>query len=690
MIQAKDATALDAHDTPYLNWPRLQQTLQDVGSSLTPFLVRLKAKNGDVTAALSALADAVLACDIIMDRDDLALLGLLETGTFPALPPNEDDVFTVFLPQTQAETVLTPLPDALEVLQIGRNIDAPDPVISLAEKPKTDPETPLANQPIVAVIDDGIGFLNTRFCRHDLRAQAPARYRSRFHAVWLQAFQRIPRPAFGPAYVQAGQVLLGHDIDALLAQGPMLEEGAIYRQLNQHLLEPGAHSSTEFSFTHGTHILDLAAGADPESDDPVQEWPLLAVQLPPDAVDNTAGTQLEPCIIDALRWTLRQAERINSHGPVIINVSFATFAGSKDGSKPIEALAKHILERWQARTGREARLVLAFGNARRHRQGAIMDLPAESSVKIDWCLQPDDFAPSYLELRPLNPADLSRLGLVLTGPGGLSPQTLGPLLPNTRRNITDAQGRVVGAAYHIGARPSAPGITTPAYFALAMAPSAGEAAGENGGWPAYAPHGAWTLDLSASGGAALPLRIEVQRGDTPQGYRLNGRQSYLDHPGAYRWDEETFDYNRPDPSGPINRAATHSSFVTGRAECIYCVGASRTDNLAPCLYSPDGASWTIPGPTLSAEADRGPSLRGLVASGTFSGSGRALNGTSAAAAVTTRMIASGFHNGQLPAPPATSEAAHLIATYGSASVSDPSRQGLGILHAPARVASGAI
>lgn len=675
MTQTKDDTALAECDTPYLDWPQSQIQPRENVARLVPVAVQLRAEGGDVSSALSILADAVLAQHITMDRDDLETLGLLDTT--PASPPDCNCVFTIFLPHAHAEALQDRLAPALQVLHIGRPIAAPLASLPLAPLPEVAKKPCPQTRPIVAVIDDGIGFLNTRFCRRDLRSGAIARYRSRFHAVWLQAFQTIPSPAYSPAYVQAGQVLHQREIDALLAQGPQLEEAAIYRKLNRQLLEPGAHSSTEFGVTHGTQILDLAAGADPESDDPVQDWPLLAVQLPPEAVDNTAGTQLEPCIIDAVRWVLRQARRINDHSPVVINVSFATYAGPKDGSKPIEALIKHILERWQAQTGRIARLVYAFGNARRHRQGAMMQLAPGEEATLDWCLQPDDFAPSYLELRALNPADLSRLAVVATGPGGITPQALGPLPANTRRNITDAMGRVIGAAYHIGQRPSAPGVTTPAYLALAMAPSAGQE------WPAYAPHGRWRLGFNAAGTEPLPLRVEVQRGDTPQGYRLNGRQSYLDHPAAHGWDTETCDYQNP--AAPISRAASHSSFATAQSECVYTVAAARGDRLLPCLYSPDGADWTVAAPSLSAVADRGTALRGLVASGTFSGSGSALNGTSAAAAITTRTIASAFEAGQLPPPPGIAEAAHLIALYGSASVSVPGRQGAGILYAPPRI-----
>ncbi|WP_127049749.1 S8 family serine peptidase [Pseudorhodobacter sp. E13] len=680
MMLSEDTAPMLPADTPYLDWARLQQQpTAATASQLIPALVRLQADGKDTSAALAALADALLAQEILMDRDDLEDLGLLADAPQRATPPSPRDIFTVFIAARGFAATQSRLSCAVEFLHLGRAIEAPEAAIALTPAPALAEDTaPIPPEtPIVAVIDDGIGFLNTRFCRRDLRRHAPARYRTRFHAVWLQAFQTIPMPSYSPAYVQAGQVLHRRDIDALLALGPRLEEEDSYRRLNRQLLEPGAHCSTEFGFTHGTHILALAAGADPESDGPVQDWPLLAVQLPPEAVDNTAGTQLEPCIIDAVRWILRQARRMNDHSPVVINISFATFAGPKDGTKPIEAMVKHLLERWQVKTGRQARLVFAFGNARRNRQSAFATLAPQVAQSVDWCLQPDDFAPSYLELRPLTPADLSRLTLTLTAPDGRV-QALPPIPANSRRLIRDAQGRSIGAFYHVGARPSAPGVVTPAHAVLAMAASTGA--------PVTAAHGRWRLTLAATGPNDLPIRLEVQRGDTVMGYRLNGRQSYLDAPQAYGWDAETADYRQPDSAGPITRAASHSSFATAQSPCIYTVGAARGDTLGPCLYSPDGAAWTVPGPTLSAVADRGTALRGLVASGTFSGSGRALNGTSAAAGVASRLIAQAFADGQIPPPPGMAEAAHLVATYGpQPQPGRTARQGAGVL-APLRQA----
>ena len=518
--------------------------------------------------------------------------------------------------------------------------------------------------PIVAVIDDGIAFLNARFCK----GPAAGPLTSRLQSIWLQAFRTVAGSGGGTI---AGRVLHRVEIDALLARGSALEEAAVYRALNRQLLGPDAHRSTEFGFAHGTHILDTAGGGDPGRG---PDWPLLAVQLPPEAVDDTAGTSLEPCIVRGVAWILGQAERSGSMAPVVINVSFATFAGPKDGTKAIEALVARRLSRWQARTGRVARVVYAFGNARLTRQGARMPLSPGGAERIDWRLQPEDRTPCYMELRPEG-GDPGALTLTLTAPGGRV-ETLGPLEPETSRRILDARGHTVGRLYHLGPRPTAPGIVTPAHLVLALRPTHPDAA------PDRAAAGAWGLRLETT--TPMTLRLEIQRGDTPLGYRENGRQSYLDHPAAHAWDPERKDYGAP--GGPITRQASHSSFVTAPGPMTLSVGAARGDTRGPSPYSAEGAPWTRAGPTLAALGDRGAAAGGMLGAGTGNGATRALNGTSVAAARATRAIAEVWAAQGPQAQPDPEEIARLIADRGDPC--DPAllpRQGAGVL---SRTSSG--
>lgn len=586
MPQNPDPQPIAPWDDAYRHWAR---HLARLGPStadpvlVQPALVRLRRDGAGFGAAraavLAALADGAL---ILSDPG----------GEVPA----DDEPFVLSWPGDDPGAVAQRFGAALEVVQLCAPVACPE-----GAPPGVRPAPGGGDaRPLVAVIDDGIAFLNPRFCR-----AGPSGLRTRLAAIWVQAFR-----AAGPgAQALGGRVIEAAEIDAHLAQGDRLDAGAVYRALNASLFAPGAHRGTEMAASHGTMMLDLAAGGDPEG------GPLLAVQVPPEAVDDTGGTALEPLVVLALRWVLDRAEAMGGTGPVIVNLSFATFAGPKDGTKPAEALMARMLERWQARTGRVARLVMAFGNGRTADLCARMVLAPGQVRDLGWRLPPDDHTASFLELRPDDPARMADLGLALAPPGG-DAQPLGPLPPDHWRAVID-RGAEVGRFHHIGARPSAPGLATPAHGVLAIAATV-----EEGARP-VARVGLWRLVLTNRGAAPLALRIEVQRGDTPGGYRPSGRQTRLEDTG--------------DPPA-ITTAGAHSSLVTARSPCLWPVGAALADG-RPAPWSGEGSAATIPGPVLAAVADRGGVTPGVPAAGTGSGAVSAVGGTSAAAALVTRALA---------------------------------------------------
>lgn len=524
------------------------------------------------------------------------------------------------------ESDIKALEGRAEILELGKVIPIDDLLRGERTIPITQPSPPAVKRgseatPIVAILDDGIGFLNNRFRSGPVTPWGGTR--TRFHAIWLQSLDTILHPQYGSFYVYYGQILHRNEIDALLARGAALDEEAIYRELNAQVIKPGKHRSTEFSFTHGTHVLDVAAGADPSSDAVEQDWPLLAVQLPSEAVDNTAGTLLEPAIIQGVRWILSQAEAINEVSPVVINLSFGTLAGPKDGTKIIEHLLAEELKEWQQRTRRCVRLILSNGNGRLRRQVARFELEPRNPQHTTWRLQPDDNTACFAEIRTDASDDISDLMVSITTPSGAElPLATQPV--NTFRQLTDGRGRPVARLYHVGARQISAQVETPAYYLIATAKT-------TPGLEAHAEAGAWKVEMShQQSGKTIPLRIEVQRGETPRGYRLNGRQSYLDDPNAYQWEAETQEYSLP--VLPITRDGTHSSFASAtlNTETIASVGASEGPCGKPARYSGQGSAWTVPSPSGSAIAEDVP-RRGVLASGTFSGSVRQLNGTSVAA-----------------------------------------------------------
>ena len=365
---------------------RLRRITRGDEIAAVPLVVRLGGEAGsrERDEAREALSARVEAGELRMDAHERALLaerreaggnreGAPDLTPFDELPREalEREVYCLYRPLSA-----DPLDPSQAVVEQGSpmavsreahdTVSAPDPA-------SPEPSALEGDPPVVAVIDDGIGFLNARFRRPDGR--------TRFDAVWLQAFRELgPWPFRGSEPVgfalrratYSGAVLEARDIDHLLAQGDALDEGAAYRRLSGALqAEPGEHRALEHGYSHGTHVLDLAGGADPlaAAEPDVRRWPLLGVQLPPEAIDDTAGHYLQPLTITALRWVLWRARWLG-RGPVVVTISLGALAGAKDGTKPIEWIVAHDLALFEALTRRRARVNWAFGNARRNRQVA--------------------------------------------------------------------------------------------------------------------------------------------------------------------------------------------------------------------------------------------------------------------------------------------------------------------------------
>jgi hypothetical protein len=243
------------------------------------------------------------------ERDLLATERALAGGGWP-----HEVRLVAFCPRS----MLDQLPAFWRVIEVGPpvvlpRLDDPTPGEDLcATQGDLDPRVPVA-----AVIDDGIGFLNARF-RSDPRLTAVMR------AVWLQASN-----ALVAGDIVCGQVLTGPEIDAHLATGAA--EAEVYAQVNRALYPVMDGALTNRRVAHGTHVLDLAAGASPIGRDPLREVPILAVQLPPQSVRETAGRRLETYLVQGLRWllaeVLRQAQGTDVP-PLVVNISLGSLAGS--------------------------------------------------------------------------------------------------------------------------------------------------------------------------------------------------------------------------------------------------------------------------------------------------------------------------------------------------------------------------
>lgn len=494
----------------------------------------------------------------------------------------------------------------------------------------TPPKPAQALDPIIAVIDDGIGYLNTRFCRNDGKA-----LETRLHRTWLQTEGEIENKK-----MVCGAEVGAAEINTLLAQGTRLDESAEYTGRNialyGHRHSPVWNGlvdapGTELSITHGTHVADIAAGSDPLTPEPIADCPMLAVQLPPQAVEDTSGSKLGPYIVRALRWIIDQARDLEVDGtarPLIINLSVGVLAGPKDGTSMLERQIAAELLRREAATGAPTRLVFAFGNDKLTRQVGHLKLKRKPT-KLSLRVQSEDYTPSFVELRPERPKDLQlSISGLLSKPLPLSGLAAGQMV-----SLSGARG-AVARVYAIGAQPLDGGGKTKPYYVLSLAPTATFETGKP-----LAPSGVWTIGLATTG-AKQDCLVEVQRDDRPLGFAALARQSYLDDTEMWQWKEPEKTPYTPPSDGPVTTRGTHSAYLSDdMPPQVWSVGAALSDTGFAAPYTAIGAPWCAPTPGTSAVGDSSWTLRGVMASGTLSGTTAVVSGTSVAAPQIARELA---------------------------------------------------
>ncbi len=498
--------------------------------------------------------------------------------------------------------------------------------------------------PLLAVIDDGLGFLNERFQRSE-----PGGAQTRVEGVFIQSIKQNP-PGSPMVF---GRTLSQADVQALI-QEP--DERAVYKEINDSVFAHDTIRSTERSESHGSHIMDLAGGTDPnDPTDPMREVPLVLVQLPPQIVDDTSGMQMVPHILQGLHWILLQAMLLGKPR-VVVNLSFGITAGPKDGTS---LFATHVafLINLADLFGIALDVVVPFGNDYQGRQIAAVKLPPEEKALLDVRLQSDDRAPSYVEIRPDTTAPLDHVALGLVAPDG----TDIPAQTMAEGDVRDIvyRGEVVGRMYHV---PASQGRA--AYLLIAFAPTSpvrDDALPANGQGPLIEP-GSWRIVLADARGDGADLRLEIQRGDTMPGYRQRGRQAYFDDPDGYGYDMgvpgptgnpvQGKSYTRLGPDAYVTQDGTNSAFtvVTGALGRFHTVGGAFLRRIDPTVsaFNQDpavAAQYTSLNtragrgvPTGGARSEHNRALAGLRATGVLSGSGARFAGSSAAAAVYSRSL----------------------------------------------------
>ena len=468
----------------------------------------------------------------------------------------------------------------------------------------------------IGIVDDGIAFAHKRFRAPDGS--------SRVHAIWLQETEQGEQNGG----VSFGKILDVEAIDKLLAN--VKNEDDIYRQVNATNFGTRLYNPLAARATHGTHVLDLAAGYDPPREK--FERPIFAVQLPSVATIDTSGMTMGSYVIQAVRmimdWTDMFAAARSAHLPLVINFSYGVLAGPKDGTQYLEHALAALIDHRNC-TGRPTRLVVPAGNSYRERAAAIMQLVDDTAHNIDWVVLPDDGAPNYVEIWLDEKVDASvpaPIAVALTPPGEPAcPPVV--LKQGTMRVLRDSHGRAIAGIYY-----DVSTLTTRPRVLFAIAPTV-----RNDQHWALAPSGRWNVTIAKVSQPSVTAHLYVQRDDTPFGYPRKGRQSHFDDPRAYCRDRKTGDYRVQASDCPIIYQDTLSAIATSPS-FVVVGGAEATDGHPPTDYASSGPTRRRPAPDHSAFADDGDAHWGMLASGTLSSSYVRINGTSVTAPQVARQL----------------------------------------------------
>ena len=548
-----------------------------------------------------------------------------------------------------------------------------DPVTDPVFTDGPNPEVPAGGWPedavIMAVIDDGLGFAN-----HSFRDSAN---KSRFQYLWWQDTE-----ASGGAGVPFGVEISKSGIDALISASQSDED--VYRAFGTMDFKRNRRSTVALGLTHGTHVLDVAAGYDQIENR--RDRPIIGVQLWQEAVERGTGAELECYILAAVEYILTRAGQISESAgrslPVVINLSYGFNLGPHDGTSQFEQNLSTLIDGYNL-SGGGASIVISAGNnhlTRTHSEITFNSAEPVQPKSLQWQVLPEDrtsttmeiWLPYDKEVEEKNTDFLvdaarfidERFVFSLTTPSGLT----SPLIP-CQHGAGVKLKSIVGIETHQVAEAKycfVPGETCRGMVRISLTPTAILAV-DNGPWreAEVSPSGVWIVGVARKAftpdeivrGTVETIKTWILRDDEVYGYPSKGQQSYFVNECYEVYDPQGREIIE-DPGGdcPIRRKTLINAAATG--ENVNVVGSYYEREEEQTEYSAGGPKVGAKNEVVNPSFSRKPDLLaaaegskvhfGVLAAGSMSGSVKPMGGTSVAAPIVARRIADEISNSGNP------------------------------------------
>jgi len=546
----------------------------------------------------------------------------------------------------------------ISLLPVARNSVPAGPIHDITHTP-AEPGLDAANMVVMGVIDDGVNVFNQRF--------RPAGHASKIAFAWAQDG---PAPQ-NNATVPFGCEMTGNQItnamDSGLSERRLLSQHGFSRALNAPYM-PDVFAGAS---NHGTQIADLAAGVY-SADVGETSQQMVCVQLPALAVKDTSGASLVSAMHHAAIYVFDRARAISAHYstplPVVLNISFGLTGGARNGQQFLERALRALAIKYRKDMRKSfgtnmvppvVRVVSAGNENILRLHGRAAD---PGSISLPLRLQPEDSTASYMEI--WLPESASLVEIDVTAPNGITGHfsftgldAQNPAEYDAYILCDDPNEPVCRITLDAPAKASGQGDALFWRVVLAFAPTQTQ----NYGRPA-APFGIWKIEASVSNATAM-MQAWILRDEPVSGFASNAKQAYFDddHRGTDGYADTAFDkwgdiaVDDPAlPSSVISRNGAISGMATnamlrrkngtikpgdGPEMDTISVGAMRWDMQQACMYSAADSIGNGQAPHVMALAETSRVLPNIRASGTFTDTSSALNGTSAAAPVVARILA---------------------------------------------------